>query len=63
MGSTGVRGSPRDPPHTANPPPGVQPVGPQAVTEHQRLVRTQVAARLFRNPRAASTLMAKSLLI
>jgi hypothetical protein len=43
MDSTGVRGSLRDPHHTADPP-GVQPVGPQAVTEHQRLVRTQVAA-------------------
>jgi hypothetical protein len=44
MGFTGVRGSLRDPHHTADPHLGFQPVGPQAVTEHQRLVRTQVAA-------------------
>jgi hypothetical protein len=44
MGSTGVRGSLRDPHHIRVFPPGVQQVGPRAVTEHQRLVRTQVAA-------------------
>jgi len=63
MGSTDVRGSlPRSASHSRFPP-GVQHVGPQAVTEHQRLVRTQVAAWLFWTPRAASTLMREALLI
>jgi hypothetical protein len=62
MGSTGVRGSlPRSALHPRFPP-GVQHVGPRAVTKHQRLVRIQVAERLFRTGLACSTLM-KAILI
>jgi len=43
MGSTGVRESLTRSASRPQFPPGIQHVGPQAATEHQRLVRTQVA--------------------